>query len=400
MQIYRVGGSVRDELLGLPVHDTDWVVVGATPEQMIDQGYQPVGKDFPVFLHPKSHEEYALARTERKTGPGYKGFAVHFAPDVTLEEDLARRDITINAMAADANGAIIDPFNGQQDLRERVFRHVSEAFAEDPVRILRVARFAARLPDFTIADETLRLMQSMATNGEVDALVPERVWQELSRGLMEKDPARLFAVLDEAKALVRLLPTLYGSGGSVDALTHLQSSLKRASEQSLSLPARFGILALAVTTRAQESNQPRNTDAANTASAANTGTQLASVLRAPNDCRDIAQLLVTHRSALFDTSCAPVGLKKPSASELLQWIQRFDGLRRPERLPHIMGAANAWSGGKHVAMAQWLETAVAAAAIDAGAIARPLAKQGPDVIARALEKARLEAIEKKLSNKL
>src|ERR1700722_11000582 len=219
MNIYAVGGAIRDELLGVPALDRDYVVVGATPEQMVAQGYRPVGKDFPVFLHPQTHEEYALARTERKTAAGYHGFQFFYAPDVTLEEDLARRDLTINAMAREVLpdgtliGPVIDPFNGQGDLQARVFRHVSDAFLEDPVRILRVARFAARFTDFTVAPQTLELMQKMVSAGEVDALVPERVWQELSRGLMEARPSRMFEVLRECGALARILPeieALYG----------------------------------------------------------------------------------------------------------------------------------------------------------------------------------------------
>src|SRR5688572_14962025 len=195
MDCYVVGGAVRDELLGRPVNDHDWVVVGATPQQMVDRGFLPVGKDFPVFLHPQTKEEYALARTERKTAPGYHGFAFHADPGVTLEEDLARRDLTINAMARAADGRLVDPFGGQDDLRAKRLRHVSPAFAEDPVRILRLARFAARFGDFEVAPETLALMRQMVASGEVDALVPERVWQELSRGLMEAHPSKMFEVL-------------------------------------------------------------------------------------------------------------------------------------------------------------------------------------------------------------
>src|SRR5437763_824019 len=192
MKTYIVGGAVRDWLLGLPVQDRDHVVIGATPEQMVASGFRPVGKDFPVFLHPVTQEEYALARTERKTAPGYKGFVFHAAPDVSLEEDLVRRDLTINAIAQAEDGTLVDPFNGQRDLQARLFRHVSPAFAEDPVRILRVARFAARFTDFTVAPETNALMRQMVQAGEVDALVPERVWQELARGLMEQKPSRMF----------------------------------------------------------------------------------------------------------------------------------------------------------------------------------------------------------------
>src|SRR5450756_646389 len=246
MQIYLVGGAVRDALLGLPVKDRDWVVVGATPDQLTAQGFVPVGKDFPVFLHPQTHEEYALARTERKTGPGYHGFSIHATPDVTLEEDLSRRDLTINSIAVQADcvsatgqfgtqfvqaavspaeapaitlpqggsepsastgaGVLVDPFHGQQDLSNKVFRHISVAFREDPVRILRVARLAARFADFSVAPETLQLMRDMVQSGEVDHLVAERVWQELARGLMEATPSRMLVVLRDCGALARLLP--------------------------------------------------------------------------------------------------------------------------------------------------------------------------------------------------
>jgi tRNA nucleotidyltransferase (CCA-adding enzyme) len=213
MQVYRVGGAVRDRLLGVAVNDHDWVVVGATPEQMLAAGYTPVGRDFPVFLHPQTKDEYALARTERKSAPGYHGFVVHADPAVTLEDDLRRRDLTINAIAQDEHGALIDPYDGRRDLEDKVLRHVSEAFAEDPVRILRLARFAARFHDFTVAPETMALVREMAEAGEVDALVPERVWQELATGLMEPKPSRMLQVLREGGALARLLPEverLYG----------------------------------------------------------------------------------------------------------------------------------------------------------------------------------------------
>jgi len=207
VKIYAVGGAVRDELLGLPVADRDYVVVGSTPEEMVRLGYKPVGKDFPVFLHPRTHEEHALARTERKVARGYKGFQIYAAPDVTLEQDLARRDLTINAMARDEAGQLIDPFGGAADLERGLLRHVSPAFVEDPVRILRVARFAARF-GFAVAPETMALMRSMVANGEADALVPERVWQEFSKGLMESNAALMFPVLAEAGLLEKLLPEL------------------------------------------------------------------------------------------------------------------------------------------------------------------------------------------------
>ncbi|MCU0764750.1 MAG: multifunctional CCA addition/repair protein, partial [Burkholderiaceae bacterium] len=251
MKTYAVGGCVRDQLLGVPVADRDWVVVGATPGEMIAAGFRPVGRDFPVFLHPQTHEEYALARTERKTAPGYHGFVFHAAPDVSLEEDLARRDLTINAMALDPAGRLVDPFGGRADLEAQVLRHVGPAFAEDPVRILRLARFAARLPRFRVADETLRLARSMAEAGEVDALVPERVWQELARGLMEGRPSRMFEVLRQCGALVRLLPEVDRLWGvpqpaehhpEVDTGEHLMEVLDAAARIGAQLPARWAAL--------------------------------------------------------------------------------------------------------------------------------------------------------------
>jgi tRNA nucleotidyltransferase (CCA-adding enzyme) len=251
MKTYIVGGAVRDELLGVTVKDRDYVVVGATPEQMISLGYAPVGKDFPVFLHPVTHEEYALARTERKTAPGYKGFVFHTDAGVTLEEDLIRRDLTVNAMAKDADGGIVDPFGGRQDLAQHIFRHVSPAFAEDPVRILRVARFAARFPQFSVAPETNLLMQKMVAAGEVDALVPERVWQELARGLMEQQPSRMFAVLRDCGALQRILPELDVLWGvpqpalhhpEIDTGVHVMMVIDYAAQKNYSLPIRCAAL--------------------------------------------------------------------------------------------------------------------------------------------------------------
>ena len=207
-----VGGAVRDQLLGLAVKDHDYVVVGSCPEEMLARGFRAVGKDFPVFLHPVTQEEYALARTERKTAPGYRGFAFHCAPDVTLEQDLLRRDLTINAIAMAEDGTLTDPFGGLRDIEQRVFRHVSAAFGEDPVRILRVARFAARFTAFHVATDTLQLMKKMVLAGEVDALVPERVWQELVRGLMEAEPSRMLALLRDCGALARIMPELTAPG--------------------------------------------------------------------------------------------------------------------------------------------------------------------------------------------
>src|SRR5665647_1752255 len=247
MQIYMVGGAVRDALLGLPVQDHDWVVVGATPEELVAQGYLPVGKDFPVSLHPQTRQEYALARTERNSAPGYRGFVVHAKPDVTLEQDLARRDLTINSIAAQASSiransefepdlsALIDPYGGQQDLQDKVLRHVTEAFREDPVRILRLARFAARFSDFSVAPETRALMQEMVASGEVDALVPERVWQELARGLMEGKPSRMFEVLRDCGAQQKLLPEIKLESGP-------NLILDMAAQLQAPLPVRFACL--------------------------------------------------------------------------------------------------------------------------------------------------------------
>ncbi|KWT94199.1 MULTISPECIES: multifunctional CCA addition/repair protein [unclassified Variovorax] len=259
MQTYLVGGAIRDALLGRPGSDRDWVVVGATPEEMAAQGYLPVGRDFPVFLHPETREEYALARTERKSAPGYRGFVVHASPEVTLEQDLARRDLTVNAIAlpsAEAGATLdlahlVDPFHGRRDLQDKVLRHVTDAFREDPVRILRVARFAARFADFRVAPETMALMREMVAAGEADALVPERVWQELARGLMEARPSRMFELLRECGALAVLLPEVDRLWGvpqpeahhpEVDTGRHLMLVLDIAARLDAPLPVRFACL--------------------------------------------------------------------------------------------------------------------------------------------------------------
>jgi tRNA nucleotidyltransferase (CCA-adding enzyme) len=253
MEIYLVGGAVRDKLLGFPVLEKDWVVVGETPESMVKQGFRPVGKDFPVFLHPQSHDEYALARTERKTAPGYKGFAVHASPEVSLEQDLIRRDLTINAMAMTQQGQLIDPYGGQQDLENKIFRHISPAFAEDPVRILRVARFAARYKylGFTLAEETRELMQSMVAAGEVDYLVPERVWAELLKGLKEQSPSAFFYILKDCTALEKIFPEINCLFGvpqpekyhpEIDTGLHSMLCLEQAAQLSTSPEVRFAAL--------------------------------------------------------------------------------------------------------------------------------------------------------------
>jgi tRNA nucleotidyltransferase (CCA-adding enzyme) len=365
MKIYRVGGSVRDELLGLTVADRDYVVVGTTPQALLDKGFRPVGKDFPVFLHPQTQEEYALARTERKTAPGYAGFAFHAAPDVTLEQDLARRDFTINAMAVDDAGTLIDPHHGADDLKAGLLRHVSPAFTEDPVRILRCARFAARF-GFSIAPETMALMRTMSANGEVDALVPERVWQELARGLMEDAPGKMFDVLDRCGALAKVLPELapYQS----DACNF--AALERAAILKLSLPVRFAALAGAI-------NQA----------------QLAALVlraRVPNDCRDLAQLHARHGATL----ATAMQLDAPGLADL---IQGADGLRQEARflsliaVAHVFAAKDSASAAAAKLMAKRLSIALSAArTVDAGAIAKQHAD--PQSIAAAVKVARIAAI--------
>jgi tRNA nucleotidyltransferase (CCA-adding enzyme) len=353
MKTYLVGGSVRDELLGLPVQDRDHVVVGASAEQMIADGFQPVGSDFPVFLHPQTKEEYALARTERKTAPGYKGFVFHADPGVTLEEDLRRRDLTINAMARGEDGELIDPYGGEKDLRARVLRHVSEAFAEDPVRILRVARFAARF-GFAIAPETLALMKRMVQAGEADALVPERVWQELSRGLMEKSPWKMVEVLRDCGALARILPEV-DRGFAADRVA---SRLDAAAARGYELPVRFALLVLDV-------------DVAGIAS-------LAQRVNAPNDCRELARLSARESSAI----------RKEDADSMLSLLERCDAFRRADRFTQLIEVAECDAGG--VPRALLLAALQAAKSVDAAAIAR----ENPADIPGALHKARLAAIQR------
>jgi len=332
MQTYMVGGAVRDALLGLPVNDRDWVVVGATPQEMIEAGYLPVGKDFPVFLHPQTREEYALARTERKTARGYHGFAFHADPGVTLEQDLARRDLTINAMAQGESGRLVDPFGGRADLQRRVLRHVTIAFREDPVRILRVARFAARFADFSVAPETMALMREMVEAGEVDALVAERVWQELSRGLMEHRPSRMFEVLRECGALARLLPEVQRLWGvpqradyhpEVDTGVHLMMVLDMSARLKAPLPVRFACL----THDLGKGTTPPEILPKHTGHEERSARLLRKVcerLRVPTDCRELAEVVARehsniHRSAEF------------GAAALVRLLERCDAFRKPQR---------------------------------------------------------------------
>ena len=341
MKAYVVGGAVRDELLGLPVHDRDYVVVGATPEEMTAAGYKPVGKDFPVFLHPQTHEEYALARTERKSGRGYKGFTVYAAPDVTLEQDLARRDLTINAIAKADDGSLIDPFNGRKDLQDKVLRHVSEAFQEDPVRILRVARFAARF-GFRIADETMALMKSMVASSEADHLVPERVWQEFAKGLTEPQPALMFEALEHCGLRPKLLPEL--------------AALPK--NFSGPLPVRFALLCWPLA-EAQI-------------------VALCERLRVPNEERELALL-----------ACRCQGmLNAAKAAEFLQLFKRADAFRRPERFALFLQVAKV---AQPVLKTDNIDKALAATtAVDAGAIAS--GASAPAEIPALLDKARERAI--------
>ncbi len=369
MKIYAVGGAVRDELLGLPVKDRDYVVVGATPEEMVRLGYRPVGKDFPVFLHPKTHEEYALARTERKVARGYHGFEISAAPEVTLEQDLARRDLTINAIAKDEHGGIIDPYQGAADLKARVLRHVSPAFAEDPVRILRAARFAARF-SFDIAPETQELMRSMVEAGEADALVAERVWQEVALGLMEERPARMFRALRECGALNRVMPeidALFASdAGGATAL----EALDAAAQAGAGLEVRFAVLTRTLAPLAVEALSGR--------------------LRAPAACRDLGLLAARHAH----TICGAANL---DAETLLELFNASDAWRRPERFVELMTAALIAESQAPAARARLEHVWQAAAAVDAGLIAQAAGKDG--AIRERIDAARLEAVRRALENR-
>jgi tRNA nucleotidyltransferase (CCA-adding enzyme) len=404
MKTFVVGGAVRDRLLGLPVQDRDHVVIGATPEQMLAKGFRPVGKDFPVFLHPRTSEEYALARTERKTAPGYKGFLFHAAPDVTLEEDLVRRDLTINAIAETEDGTLIDPFGGQRDLAARVFRHVSNAFAEDPVRILRLARFAARFADFTVAPETEALMQSMVAAGEVDALVPERVWQELSRGLMEQKPSRMFEVLRRCGALARLLPELDSLWGVPQAQAtqqahgsvgmHAMRALDMAARLGRPLPVRFAVLMLDLGRGALTPSDGAR-DHADAARSVALADGICHRLKIPNDCRDLALMAAREQ----DTVAHALELRP---NTMVRLLERCDAFRKPQRfidMLHVVECgqrARAGSEDQPFPGQARLEAALhAARGVDAGAIAASARERHPDQPAQipaAIHAARIVAV--------
>lgn len=349
LRAYLVGGAVRDKRLGLPVHERDWVVIGVEPAEMERRGFKPVGKDFPVYLHPHTKEEYALARTERKTGPGYQGFAVYAAPDVTLEQDLQRRDLTVNAMAETAEGELIDPFGGLQDLEQRLLRHVSPAFAEDPVRILRLARFAARYHrlGFKVAPETMRLCQQMVTAGEVDALVPERVWQELAKALMEPSPDVFIEVLRECGALAKLMPEVDRLFGipqppqhhpEVDTGVHVLLALRQAAQLSDDLCVRFAVLVHDLgkgTTPASELPRHRGHE--------HRGVPLVEALcrrlRVPNDCRDLGRLV-----SKLHLHCHTALQLRPAT--VLKVFEQLDAFRRPQRVEQFVLACEADARGR------------------------------------------------------
>jgi tRNA nucleotidyltransferase (CCA-adding enzyme) len=407
MKIYLVGGAVRDALMGHAGSDRDWVVVGGSPEALVAHGYQPVGRDFPVFLHPDTHEEYALARTERKTARGYHGFTVHAAPDVTLEQDLARRDLTINAIAQDEHGTRTDPYGGERDIQAKVLRHVTDAFREDPVRILRVARFAARFSDFTVAPETLTLMRQMVAEGEVDALVSERVWQELSRGLMTAKPSRMLQVLRACGALQRLLPEvdkLYGVPQraeyhpEIDTGLHLEMVLDQCARMNAPLEVRFACLCHDLgkgTTPADilprhmghEQRSEKLTRA------------LCTRWRVPVECKELAELVAREHGNIHQSG-------NFGAEAVLRLLVRCDAMRRPERFLLALQACECdargrlgkedapYTQGPRLALLLKAAHSVDSAAISTQALNDGL--QGP-AIGKRLDEARQAAIATALS---
>jgi len=407
MKTYVVGGAVRDALLGLPVKDHDHVVVGATPEEMVKAGFRPVGKDFPVFLHPETQEEYALARTERKTAPGYRGFVFHTSPDVKLEDDLVRRDLTINAIARADDGTLTDPYQGQRDIAARIFRHVSDAFAEDPVRILRIARFAARFPDFTVAAETNALMRHMVDQGEVDALVPERVWQEISRGLMEQQPSRMLQVLRGCGALAHIIPELDRLWGvpqprhshpEIDTGLHLEQVVDYAASCNYELTVRFAALmhdlGKAVTRPekwpAHKGHEGEGVDLVQ---------QVCKRLRVPTDCRDLAVMMAREHGNV------ELALDM-RALAIVELLERCDGFRKPERFSQLLLASECnlrgrEGGGisfrdKPFPQKDYLERALSAArGVNAGEIAAGCAGN-PQQIPQLVRAARVNAVQEAL----
>ena len=406
MKIYLVGGSVRDRLLGLPASDRDYVVVGATPEQMLASGYQPVGKDFPVFLHPQTKEEYALARTERKSGRGYTGFAFHAAPDVTLEDDLHRRDLTINAMALDENGQLVDPYGGARDIASKTLRHVSEAFPEDPLRVLRLARFAARFTEFSVAPETMALCRQLVDEGEIRELVAERVWQELSRGLMEAQPSRMFGVLRDCGALAVLAPELDRLWGvpqkaiyhpEIDTGIHIMQVIDYAANRRWPLATRYAALThdlgkgltpadILPAHHAHEARSAKLVDA------------LSARWRVQREVAELARAVAAEHGNLGK-------LKDMRPATVHDVLMRCDAIRRPERFVHMLDACEAdkssrravglpeSAGEPFTARADAMAALAAMQSVDAGAIAARLADAGkPGRIAAEVRDARIAAI--------
>ena len=385
MKVYLVGGAVRDALLGLSGSDRDWLVVGSTPEEMASLGYQPVGKDFPVFLHPDTREEYALARTERKTARGYKGFAVYAAPDVTLEEDLARRDLTINAIAQDPlTDEMFDPYGGRQDLANKVLRHVTEAFREDPVRILRIARFSARFPEFSVAPETLSLMREMVNEGEVDALVSERVWQEIGRGLMGKQPSRMLQVLRACGALQRLLPEvdrLYGVPQraeyhpEIDTGIHLEMVLDQSAQCNASLEVRFACLCHDL----GKGTTPADILPRHIGHEQRSVKLLQSICerwRVPVECKELAEVVALEHGNIHQSL-------ELGAEAVLRLLVRCDALRRPERFAQALIACECDARGRlgfaekpYPQRPHLLKLLAAAQSVDSAAISAQALQEG------------------------
>ena len=412
MEIFVVGGAVRDALMGLPVNDRDWVVVGSTPETMAAQGYLPVGKDFPVFLHPQSREEYALARTERKTARGYKGFAVQAAPDVTLEDDLARRDLTINALAVPAAlahapvaqwaGHLVDPYGGQRDVQAKVLRHVTGAFAEDPVRILRLARFAARFADFSVADETMALMRLMVADGEVDHLVPERVWQEIARGLMTGKPSRMFEVLRACGALKVLLPELDRLWGvpqraehhpEIDTGVHVMMVLDQCARLHAPLAVRWAALMHDLGKGSTPADVlPRHIG--HESRSVKLADKVARRLRVPNECRELAEVVAREHGNIHRSG-------ELNAAAVMRLLTRCDAIRQSDRFALVLQACEADARGRlgledtdypqAGRLSKALQAALGVVTADIAANAAKLGLQGAE-IGQQIEAARTTAI--------
>lgn len=365
MKIYAVGGAIRDSLLGLPVSDIDYVVVGSSPEEMIKLGFAPVGSDFPVFLHPTTKAEYALARTERKTGVGYKGFSFHASPEVTLEEDLARRDLTINAMARELGsngeiiGPIIDPYGGQSDLHKKLFRHVSDAFIEDPLRVLRVARFGSRFPEFEVADQTKSLLKQIVLNGELKDLVPERVWQEISRGLLSSRPSRMLIILRECLAIKDLFPE---DLVSEFVFSRTCSDIDAASQADLNLESRFAAMMNWIDFEQAQAWYEQ--------------------MRIPLDCRSYADIFRIWRNHYLK-------LDKLSAENYLEWFDRADAWRKPDRLEDLFKLADILG----IQTNHWRVALEEARLVNGGEIAKNLIGQSGEIIGREINLARLKAID-------